>query len=208
MSGLRILIADDHEVVRAGVRGLLANRPGWQVCAEAGSGREAVAQAEQHRPDLVIMDVSMPDGNGLEATKQIRERVPGCEVLVLSIHESNQLIREIVAAGARGYVLKTDAGRELMQAVETVSQHQPYFTSRASAALLPKPAAEKAALTPREREIVALVALGKMSKEIAAELGISPLTVETHRNNAMHKLNLHSVADLVRYAVREGLIVP
>ena len=141
----------------------------------------------------------------LEATRQIRARLPDCEVVILSVHESDQLVREVIAAGARGYVLKTDAGKNLVQAVEAVSRHEPFFSARVAYRLTAEPAAGNQPLTRREREIVRLVAGSKTSKEIAAALGISTLTVETHRARVMKKLDLHSVADLVRYAIREKL---
>ncbi len=208
MKALRILVADDHDIVRAGLRALLTEQPSWQLCGEAATGREAVAQAEQLQPDVAILDLTMADGDGLEATRQIRQRVPQCEVLILSVHESSQVAREIVAAGARGYVVKNDAGQELVQAIEAVSKHQPYFSPRVGYLLSREPETNAPTLTGREREIASLIAAGHSTKQIATRLGISPLTVETHRSNLMHKLGTRSVADLVRYAIREKLIEP
>ncbi len=214
MTALRILLADDHEVVRRGVRVLLEAHPGWQVCDEAVEGREAVAKAGRLLPDVVILDIGMPLLNGLEAARQIRRTSPRCEVLILTMHESEQLIREVLASGARGYVLKTDAGRNLVNAVEALSRHKTFFTSSVAEFLLqgfldgrgepPEPSS----LTQREREVVQLLAEGKGNKEVANTLGISVRTAETHRTNIMRKLGCHSFSDLVRYAIRNSIIAP
>ena len=217
MSQLRILIADDHEMVRRGLRATLAEQRGWEVCGEALTGRQAVALAERLRPDVVIMDLTMPELNGLEATRQIRRALPRVEVLVLTMHDSEHLVHEVLTAGARGYVLKNDAGRVLVQAVEALSQHKPYFTSRVSELVLERylnpqtplePVGGPPRLTPREREIVQLIAEGKSSKEIADVLGISVRTAETHRTNIMRKLDLHSASDVTRYAIRNRIVEP
>lgn len=216
MKQTRILIADDHEVVRHGLRALLETRPGWEVCGEAVTGRQAVEEVRRLAPDIVIMDISMPEMNGLEATRQINRMSPKTQTLILSVHDSEQLAHEALEAGARGYVLKSDAGRELLDAVEALCQHKPFFTARVSEMVLEgylKGGAEinKEALNPltaREREIVQLLAEGKSNKEIADLLEISVKTVETHRSHIMSKLNLHSLSDLVRYAVRNQLIQP
>jgi DNA-binding NarL/FixJ family response regulator len=213
---LRILIADDHEIVRRGLRALLETRPDWEVVGEAVTGRQAVEEARRLVPDVVIMDITMPEMNGLEATRQVRKEVPEIEVLVLSVHDSEQLVREVLEAGARGYVLKSDAGRDLVAAVESMCQHKPFFTAKVSEMMLEGflrggPAeAQKLppALTAREREIVQLLAEGKSNKEAADVLGISVKTVETHRSHVMAKLNLHSMSDLVRYAVRNRFSEP
>jgi len=215
---VRILIADDHEVVRHGIRALLETHDGWVVAGEAVTGREAVEETRRLQPDLVIMDITMPEMNGLEATRQILKEVPGVEVLVLSVHDSEQLVREVLEAGARGYVLKSDAGRDLITAVETLCRHKPFFTARVSEMMLegflkkgPTSDAGKTPrdpLTAREREIVQLLAEGQSNKEVASTLGISVKTVETHRGHIMSKLKLHSMSDLVRYAVRNQLIQP
>jgi DNA-binding NarL/FixJ family response regulator len=216
LNNLRILIADDHEVVRRGLTSLLSSRRGWVVCAEATTGREAVALAAQHRPDIVIMDIRMPELNGLEATRKIRKMLPQTQVLVLSLHYSDQLVREIVDAGARAYVLKSDASAELLTAVEALANSRAFFTSGAAKALIDgfsKPASRQTpplhtSLTAREREVVQLLAEGKSSKEVAVALGISVKTADTHRSNIMRKLEIHSVSELVRYAVKNNMIEP
>ena len=212
---VRILIADDHEIVRRGLRALLESRPGWEVAGEAITGRQAVEEAKRLTPDLIIMDITMPEMNGLEATRQILRAAPKTEILILSVHDSEQLIREVLEAGARGYVLKSDAGRDLIAAVETLSQHKPFFTAKISEMMLEgflkggvidHSKVPAGTLTAREREIVQLLAEGKTNKEIAELLDISVKTVETHRSHVMEKLNLHSISELVRYAVRNELI--
>jgi DNA-binding NarL/FixJ family response regulator len=213
---LRILVADDHDIIRRGLKELLTARPGWEVCAEAKTGREAVTLAEQLKPDVVVMDISMPDLNGLEAARKIRKSLPKCEILILTLHFSDQLVREIVEAGVRAYIMKSDADRDLVAAVEALSNHRPFFTARAADMLLdgfvrPHATVDPDAvirnrLTAREREIVQLLAEGKSSKEVAVSLGISVKTAETHRANIMRKLELHSVSELVRYAVRNQII--
>jgi DNA-binding NarL/FixJ family response regulator len=209
-----ILLADDHDIVRRGVRSLLEAHPGWQVCGEAANGREAVRLAARLKPDIAVLDLEMPELNGLEATRQIKRKLPGTEVLIYSIHETEQLIREVLAAGARGYVLKADAGRQLVDAVEALSRHQPFFTARASEALLenflksPLAAGEVSLLTDREREVLQLLAEGKVNKEVAAALGISVKTVETHRATVMRKLGMNSIVELVHYAIRNHLVRP
>ena len=216
MKPVRILIADDHDVVREGLRALLAPRPELQVCGEAATGREAVAQARALRPHVVVLDFSMPELNGLEATRQIRKALPDTEVLILTMHESETLAREVLAAGARGFVLKTEAKRQLVQAVEALARHQPFVTGELSKLALDaflhpdRHAATTGApadrLTPREREIVQLIAEGRTSKDIARELGLSVKTADAHRANIMRKLDLHSVSELVRYAVRNKIV--
>ena len=213
---MRILVADDHDIIRRGLKELLTARPGWEVCAEAKTGREAVTLAEQLKPDVVVMDISMPDLNGLEAARKIRKSLPKCEILILTLHFSDQLVREIVEAGVRAYIMKSDADRDLVAAVEALSNHRPFFTARAADMLLdgfvrPHATVDPDAvirnrLTAREREIVQLLAEGKSSKEVAVSLGISVKTAETHRANIMRKLELHSVSELVRYAVRNQII--
>jgi DNA-binding NarL/FixJ family response regulator len=214
----RILLADDHEVVRHGLRVLLEAHPGWEVVGEAGNGREAVDKVRQTKPDVVVLDITMPELNGLEATRQILKAAPQTEVLILTMHESEQVAREVLAAGARGYLLKSDAAHDLVDAVDALRQHRPFFTSRVSQMLLEGylhgPTLSETAptkrelLTPREREIVQLLAEGKSNKEVAGALGISPKTIETHRANIMRKLNLHSVSELVRFAVRNRMVEP
>jgi DNA-binding NarL/FixJ family response regulator len=218
MSALRILIADDHEVVRAGVRSLLESQPDCEICGEAVTGRQVVALAQQLKPDVAILDITMPELNGLEATRQIRKVAPAVQILILSVHESEELVREIIDAGAQGYILKSDAGRELTAAMQALRKHETFFTSRVAQIALrayqPKkptvgtPPSSVGGLTPREREVLQLLAEGKSNKETASALGISVMTVETHRSNIMHKLGAHSVAELVHYAVREKIITP
>lgn len=212
---LQILIADDHDVVRHGLRSLLETREGWQVCAEAINGRDAVDLAIQLMPDVAILDVSMPSLNGLDATKLIRKASPRTEILIFTMHESEQLIREVLAAGAKGYLLKSDAARSVIAAVEALAAHRPYFNWKVSETILDGflraatvPMAEGSSgepLTPREREIVQLLAEGLSNKEVATRLDISIKTVETHRATVMRKLDAHSVVDLVRYALRNKL---
>ena len=216
MREVRILLADDHEIVRRGLQAILKAQTGWSVVAEAANGREAVDLARQLKPAVVILDISMPELNGLEATRQILKDVPQTEVLILTMHESEQVVREVLDAGARGYVLKSDAGQDLVAAVESLSRHKPFFTSKVAEMVLEgyrktgatgsKMTVPRNRLTPREREIVQLLAEGKSNKEVAVALGIGVKTAETHRANVMHKLNLQSLSDLVRYAIRNKII--
>ena len=215
---MRILVVDDHDVVRRGLRSVLEAHPGWQICAEATNGRNAVAQAQELNPDVIVMDISMPDMNGLEAARQIKKICPKVEIVMLSVHFSDQLVREIVDAGAKSYILKSDAERDLVIAVEAVANHRSYFTTQVSEMVMdgfrrrdaaPSPQAlKRERLTSREREIVQLLAEGRSSKQVATTLGISTKTAETHRANIMRKLEIHSVSDLVRYAVRNQIIEP
>jgi DNA-binding NarL/FixJ family response regulator len=212
---MRILIADDHAVVRAGLRALLESHSGWEVYAEAADGREAVEKATKLKPDVAVLDIGMPLLNGVEATLRIRAASPHTEVLILTMHESDDLVQQVVQAGARGYILKDDADRVLLAAVDSVSLHQPYFSTRVSAltdshASTPREHAKpsRARLTPREREILQLLAEGKSNKEVASLLRISVNTAEAHRANIMLKLNFHSLAELVHYAVRNKIIKP
>jgi len=217
MTKLRVLVADDHEVVRVGVCSLLQKDPDCEVCAEATTGRQAVALAQQLKPDVVVLDITMPELNGLEACRQMVKLVPGIQVLILSVHESEQLVREILDAGARGYVLKSDAGRELLAGLHAFRQHQLFFTSRVAQIALkayvkqdntPPSPAFSSVLTPREREVLQLLAEGKSNKEVADVLRISVHTLETHRARLMHKLGLHSITELVHYAIRNQIIKP
>jgi DNA-binding NarL/FixJ family response regulator len=205
-----ILIADDHDIVRSGLRGLLEAQPTWEVVSEAADGKEAIAKAIETAPDIAIVDYSLPLLNGLEVARQIRQRLPRTEVLIFTMHENEVLIREILRAGARGYLLKTDASRYLIAAVRALATHTPYFSPSVSEELLrsfiERPDRECSALTPRERHIVQLIAEGHVNKAIAKLLNISIKTVETHRATVMRKLNLGSSAALVRYAVRNKLV--
>jgi DNA-binding NarL/FixJ family response regulator len=219
LKALRILIADDHDLVRRGAKTLLQSHAGWEICGEARTGREAVAKAEELKPDIVILDFSMPDLDGLEAARRIRKASANTEILVLSVYHSDQLIREILEAGVRGYVMKSDSDRDLIIAVETLAKHKPFFTLSATEVILGDfktevsrtaelPETLSNRLTPREREIVRLLAEGKSSREVATTLNISIKTAETHRSNLMRKLQLHTVSELVRYAVRNRIIEP
>jgi len=212
---VRILVVDDHELIRRGIRALIETHEGWQVVAEADNGRDAVQLAERIRPEVVVMDISMPGLNGLDATRQIVRSHPETQVLVLSMHDSERLIRDVLSSGARGYILKSDAGRDLLVATESLLAGKPFFTPKVSEVVLSAylrraeaqrdPVSAEAALTTREREILQLLAEGKSNKEIGAALDISTRTVETHRRNLMSKLNLHSIADVVRYALQRQL---
>jgi DNA-binding NarL/FixJ family response regulator len=217
MAPLRILVADDHAVVRTGLRTLLESRNGWEVCAEATDGRDAVEKAGKHKPDVAVLDIGMPLLNGVEATRRIRKSSPDTEILILTMHESDDLVQQVVEAGARGYILKDDADRVLLAAVEALRLHKPYFSIRVSAVvdaddLSGTPSepgkATRSRLTPREREILQLLAEGKSNKEVATILGISVNTAEAHRANIMTKLDFHSITELVVYAVRNKIIKP
>ncbi|MGH9454739.1 MAG: response regulator [Terriglobia bacterium] len=216
MTSVRILIADDHALIRRGARELLETQPGWKVVGEAANGREAVEKSKRLKPDVVIVDLTMPDLNGIETTRQVLQAVPETEVLVLTLHDSERMIRDALDAGARGYVLKSDAEASLIEAVDAVRQRRPFFTGKAEALLLDvyrqaertgeRQNATQKKITPREREIVQLVAEGRSNKEIASRLNLSLHTVVTHRSNVMRKLDVHSVTELVRYAIRNDMI--
>lgn len=217
---LRILIADDHEVARRGIRALLESHPGWEVCGEARDGRETVELADSLKPDLILLDIGMPNLNGLEAARQILAASPDVAILILTMHDSDQVVREVLRAGARGFLLKSDAGRDLVAAVEALQLQRTFFTTRVSQMVLDgfldrdnRPdwsdkdqEYSDDVLTGREREVIQLLAEGKTSKEVAVTLNLSVKTAETHRTNLMRKLGLHSVADLTRYAVRNGIV--
>jgi DNA-binding NarL/FixJ family response regulator len=217
MGTLRVLVADDHEIVRKGLRSILEEQPGWQVAGEACDGRQTVEKAKALKPDVSVVDVSMPGLNGLEATRQMLKNDAESKVLILTMHESDPLIREVLDAGARGYLLKSDASRDLVNAVEAIRLNKTYFTARVAQMVLdgyldkkPKVATDTelpaSRLTPRQREIVQLLAEGKSSKEVAVALGLSVKTAETHRANIMRRLDCHSVSELVRYAIRNNII--
>jgi DNA-binding NarL/FixJ family response regulator len=216
MRNLRILVVDDHDIIRRGLKDLLTAKAGWEICGEAKTGKEAVTLSEQLKPDIIVMDISMPDLNGMEAARRIHKILPKTGILILTMHFSDQLVREVVEAGARGYILKSDADKELVTAVDSIANRRTFFTPRASEMLLDGfsrhitgadlkiPRRDR--LTTREREVVQLLAEGKTSKEVASSLGISVKTAETHRANIMRKLELHSVSELVRYAIKNQII--
>lgn len=207
----RVMLADDHAVVRRGLRTLIEGVPGWEVCAEAADGNETVKLAAETKPDVLIMDLSMPGLGGVDATIQIRKVLPQIEVLILTMHESDRLAGQALRAGARGYLLKGESEDKLMEALEALSRHQPYFSPSVSETLLQgylhsEPTHDLKQLTPRERQIVKLVAEGKSNKVIASVLNLSIKTVETHRSAAMHKVGAKSAADLTLYAARNDLV--
>jgi DNA-binding NarL/FixJ family response regulator len=214
LSDLRIFIADDHEVAREGIRSLVEDHAGWEVCGEARDGREAVAAASDLKPDVFLLDIGMPNLNGLDAARQILTVLPEARILILTVHDSDQVVREVLAAGARGFLLKSDTGRDLVAAVEALQHGRTFFTSRVSQMMLDgylrphnqNETSNQCVLTPREREVIQLVAEGKSTKEVATALNLSVKTAETHRTNLMRKLDLHSIADLTLYAVRNGIV--
>ena len=219
MPQFRILIADDHEIVRRGLRAILSARPDWEIVGEVNSGRQAIDEVKKLRPHMVIMDVGMPELNGLDATRLILKDFPTTEILILTMHESEQLIREVLDTGARGYMLKSDAGKDLVAAIDSLRNHKPYFTTRVSEVVLTgylkgfgstseESTNVPSRLTTREREIVQLLAEGKRNKEVATSLNISVKTAETHRSRIMSKLQLRSIGELVRYAVRNRIVEP
>jgi DNA-binding NarL/FixJ family response regulator len=213
----RILIADDHELVRQGMRAILSHEPDWVVCGEAATGRQALAMALELQPDILILDLGLPEMNGLEVTRRVRRslRVP---VLIVTVYEADQVVQEAIAAGASGYVLKADAGRTLADAVHAILHHGEFFSERVRAAAETESPERQARmgfrrgtserLTPREREVLQLLAEGRSNKEVAVALGISTKTAETHRARIMAKLEAHSMSELVRYAIRNRIIEP
>jgi DNA-binding NarL/FixJ family response regulator len=193
---------------------VLESHAGWEVCGEATDGREAVEFASRLKPDVLLLDIGMPNLNGLDATRQILATMPEARILILTVHDSEQVVREVLAAGARGFLLKSDAGRDLLAAVEALQHRRTFFTPKVAQMMLDgylRPHEESDApaqcvLTPREREVIQLVAEGKTTKEVATALCLSVKTAETHRTNLMRKLNLHSVADITLYAIRNGIV--
>lgn len=213
----RILLADDHEIVRRGLCALLQRHEGWEVCGEAIDGREVVEKAKQLRPDVVIVDIGMPNLNGLDATRRLLQQDPSTKVIVLTVTDADQVIREALDAGARGFVLKSDAARDLVSAIEALQSKRMFFTPRVNELLLAgflergqsiskNQPPMLPTLTAREREITQLLAEGRSSKEAASLLNLSTKTVETHRSNIMRKLSLHSIRDLVVYAIKNKII--
>jgi DNA-binding NarL/FixJ family response regulator len=207
---VRIVIADDHEIVRRGLRALLETRDDFVVCAEAADGRAAVDLTVQHTPDVAVLDLSLPVLNGIDATRQIRRSSPITEVLVFTVHESDEAITEALHAGARGYLNKSEVDAQIVNAVETLARHRPFFSSQVSETLLDRfnsgAPGHSSGLTARELEVVQLVAEGNSNKTIALSLNISVKTVETHRSASMRKLSLRTTAELVRYAIRNKLV--
>jgi DNA-binding NarL/FixJ family response regulator len=217
MPAVSILIADDHELVRKGIRMVLEARPGWEVVAEANNGRDAVKKAQQTKPNVAILDISMPQLNGLEAARQIAKTLSQTKVLILTMHEADPMIQQILEAGAQGYLLKSDASLDLVAAVDALLRNKTFFTPRVGQIVLDgylgknpaRPTEDTAKntlrLTARQRQIVQLLAEGKTSKEVAVALEISVKTAETHRANIMKRLDCHSVTELVHYAIRNGI---
>jgi DNA-binding NarL/FixJ family response regulator len=216
MASLRLLLADDHHIVRAGLRCLLEGQAGWEVVAEASDGREAVAKAAETRPDVALLDIGMPVLNGLEAAQQIVQNVPRTKIVILTVHDSDAMIHKVLEVGARGYLFKTDAARDLVNAIKAVHADETFFTAKVSEIILTtfknNGAGSQASvslegrLTPRQCEIVQLLAEGLSTKEVASLLNISVKTAETHRANLMRRLGCHSAAQLVRYALRNQII--
>ncbi len=215
MNKLRILVADDHEIVRKGLVSLIKSQPNWEVCAEADNGRQAVELAKQLKPGVIILDIGMPTLNGLEATRQILRDNQQARILILTITDTDQAVRDVLDAGARGFLLKSDAARDLVSAIDALQYNKTFFTARVAEMVLsgyrgnygaPKKNLLLPNLTPREREVVQLLAEGRSTKEVAVHLDLSVKTAETHRSNIMRKLGLHSVSELVLYAVRNNIV--
>ena len=216
MAGIRVLIADDHELVRKGIRSIVSEQPEWSVVAEATTGREAVEQSKSSKPDVAVLDISMPELNGLEAARQMLKNDPTCKILILTMHESDEMVREVIAAGVRGFVLKSDANKDLIAAIEAVFRNKTYFTTRVAQMVLDGYLAGRRRsvavenrgqrLTGRQREIVQMLAEGMSSKQVAVNLNLSVKTAETHRANIMRRLDCHSISGLVRYAVRNNIV--
>ncbi len=218
MVQLRVLLADDHAIVLKGVKALIETKPDWQVCGQALNGQDAIKKSQELKPDVVIMDLSMPGLNGLEAAREILENKPCPEVLILTVHESEQMLREALKAGVSGYLLKSDAGPHLLTALEALSRHKTFFSAKVMG-MFPEERRELAGkdkggtvsgdlLTNRERRILQLLAEGKSIKEVSSDLDITLNTAETHRGNLMRKLGVHSTAELVRYALRNHVTEP
>jgi DNA-binding NarL/FixJ family response regulator len=214
MTTIKVLIADDHDLMRRGIKAIIETKKGWEVCGEVRTGAQAVAKAKELKPDIAILDITMPELNGLEAAKRIQKVSEKTEILMLSVHYSDQLIREVIEAGIRGYIVKSDSDRDLSIALDNLANHKPFFAPRVTEVILnsssggisPRTEGPRSRVTSREREIIQLLSEGKSSKEVAVLLNISVKTAETHRANIMRKLQIHSVSDLVRYAVRNQII--
>ena len=212
-------MVDDHAIVRRGLRSLIESQPGLEVCAEAANGLEAMQHVIKDRPDLVVLDLTMPDKNGLEVTRLIREESPSTSVLVLTMHFSEEVAREVLRCGARGYILKSDADAELLTAISHIRKKKPFFTGKLATTMAESFArgtpesdepwgSDEAPLSAREMEVVQLLANGKSNKEAAALMGLSTRTVESHRSHIMRKMEFHSFSDLIRFAIRNDLILP
>jgi len=207
----RVLIADDHDVIRRGVRALLETRHNFQLVAEASNGRDALNLARETKPDIAVLDYSLPELNGYELTVSLKRELPNVEILIYTMYDRESMVLDVLRAGARGFILKSETEEHLFAALNALSIHRPYFSGGVSETLLDqflktKPQTALSALTHREREVVQLIAEGKINKEIGGLLDISVKTVETHRAAAMHKLKLRSTAELVRYAIRNNII--
>lgn len=208
---LQILIADDHEIVRRGVRGIIESQPGWEVCCEATDGHEVLELAKRHRPNVAVLDVSLPGLNGIAVTRQLRRACPDTEVLLFTMHDDDETVSGGLAAGARGYVLKNDGDKSLVSAITALGSHRPFFSSVVSALLLDAAVNDRKksrleSFTVRELEVAQLIAEGESNKRIARELGISIKTVESHRAAAMRKAGVRTAAELVRFAIKHNLI--
>ena len=212
MKPLSILIADDHEVVRRGIRALLEARPEWKICGEAANGREAVEKAKKLCPDLVLLDLTMPEAGGLEAIPKIRDACPHTKILVLTMHDSGEMASRVLAAGASGLVMKSDAVRDLVRAVQSVEAGKPFLSPAVTRLIIghlaktKEPGPSAGDLSPRELEVLKLLALGQSNKEVAAALEISAKTVDAHRSSIMRKLNLGTYSDLIQFAIRRKII--
>jgi DNA-binding NarL/FixJ family response regulator len=215
----RILVVDDHSIVRRGLRSLLESQSGLEICAEAADGIEAMQEVVKERPDLVILDLTMPQKNGLEVTRFIREEWPSTAVLILTMHFSEEIAREVLRCGARGYLLKSDVDIELLTAIRQIRQNKPFFTGKLAATMAESYVRDKRGksdalgddeglLSSRELEVVQLLASGKSNKEAAASIGVSTRTIESHRNHVMQKMEFRSFSDLIRFAIRNNLIQP
>jgi DNA-binding NarL/FixJ family response regulator len=210
---LRILIADDHDVVRSGLRAILETRSDWNVVGEASDGKDAIEKAIATKPDIAIVDYALPVINGAEVARQVRARLPNTEILMFTMHEEESVLQQALEAGARAYLLKSDARAHLLTAVEALAKHQPFFTTQISEALLKSYLTARStnrndSLAPRERVVVQLIAEGHSNREISAILNVSVKTIEAQRASAMRKLHLTSTAALIRYAIRNKLIQP
>ena len=217
MPKLRLVVADDHALMRRGICDLLEAEPGWEIVAQAVNGREAVDAVARTRPDVLVIDLAMPELNGLTAAREILRSFPRVEIVLLTMHNTDQTIREVLECGARGYVLKSDAEQDLIAAVKAVSQGKPFFTPSVAEVVLkgylrqnarPETPERMQELTTREREVVQLLAEGKGNKEVAVAMRVSVKTVEAHRSNINRKLSIRSTSELVRYAVRNAIVAP